>query len=244
MKPLTSLPGLLACAPLLVPTPQAQDAPPPVFLAGAAQEAFLAEVEEKMTELESVVAEFEQIKVLTLFEDSVRSSGVILFQAPDALRWEVTEPFQSLFVVAGDDVSKFEFSGGERRALDLGRGKDPLLVVMGQIRGWFRGDFGAGGRAFRMRVAREPTPLVLLEPADERVAKTVAALEVSLSPELDCVRRVVVRERGGDHTTMNFAVPLRGVELTDAYFDLTDPCALELEDLRHRARAAEAQDGR
>lgn len=203
----------------------------PRFLEGPERERFLDELEARMSARKTVAAEFEQEKALALFEDTVKSSGAILFQAPDKLRWEIRAPFQSILVVAGDDVSKFEFVRGEKRPLELGRGKDPLHLVMSRIRGWFLGKFERGEKTYRVRVAREPVPLVVLEPAEEGLRKNLTAIEVTLTPALDAVSRVVVRERGGDRTTMVFHEKRRDVVIPAAYFDLADPRTLDLEAL-------------
>ena len=230
MKHLLGL--LLACQSLVssASAPQAVRQEPR-FLEGAERERFLDELEARMAARKSVAAEFEQEKVLSLFDDKLVSRGVILFQAPDKLRWEIQAPFQSILVVAGEDVAKFEFVRGEKRALQLGRGKDPLLLVMSQIRGWFLGKFDRGEKTYRVRVAREPAPLIVLEPADEGLRKNLSAIEVSLADTLDAVSRVVVREKGGDKTTMTFHEKKRDVLIPGPYFDLKDPRPLVLEAL-------------
>jgi outer membrane lipoprotein-sorting protein len=219
---------VLACLSLVPLTLQEKA---PRFLEGAERERFLDELEARMAARKTVAAEFEQEKMLSLFDDKLESRGAILFQAPDKLRWEIQAPFQSILVVAGEDVAKFEFVRGEKRALQLGRGKDPLLLVMSQIRGWFLGKFDRSEKTYRLRVAREPAPLIVLEPAEEGLRKNLSAIEVTLADTLDAVSRVVVREKGGDKTTMVFHEKKRDVLIPGPYFDLKDPRPLVLEAL-------------
>jgi outer membrane lipoprotein-sorting protein len=225
---------------------RAQDAPPR-FLEDAERARFFDQLEERMAARKTVAAEFEQEKVLALFEGPVRSRGVILFEAPGRgasggkLRWEIQAPCRSLLIVAGDDVAKFEFSAdGQRRALALGRGKDPLLAVMDQIRGWFLGRFDRREKTYRLKVAREPDPLVVLEPIEDGLRKTLKAIEVSLTRTLDGVQRVTILEQSGDRTTMTFHEPRRVAAIPAEYFDLEDPRALDLDALL----AAGAKSGR
>jgi len=221
--------ALLALLALVPGAPHQDEAPR--FLEGSERERFLDELEARMAARTTVVAEFEQEKVLALFEDPLVTHGAILFAAPDRLRWETRSPFRSILVVAGDDVAKFEFVREEQRKLELGRSKDPLLAVMGQIRGWFLGRFDRRQKTYRMRVAREPRPLIVLEPAEGGLRKSLGAVEVYLTAELDAVQRVVVRETSGDHTTMTFSEKRRDVAIPAAYFDLAEPAALDLEAL-------------
>lgn len=221
---------------LLLPLVAARQDGAARFLEGPERERFLNELEQRMSARKTVAAEFEQEKVLALFDDPLQSRGVILFEAPapgsphgGKLRWEIQAPFQSILIVADDDVAKFEFGAdGQRRALELGRAKDPLLVVMSQIRAWFLGRFDRRESSYRLRVAREPEPLIVLEPADAGLKRNLKAIEVSLSSALDAVSRVVVVERSGDRTTMSFREKRRDGPLAAGYFDLKAPLALDL----------------
>jgi hypothetical protein len=226
--------GLLA---LTLAAPAVQDTPR--YLKGAEREAFFDQLEARMAARKTVVAEFEQEKVLALFDDPLRSSGMILFEAPSSaehsggkLRWEIRTPFRSLLIVAEEDVAKFEYtSAGARRALTLGRAKDPLLAVMDQIRGWFRGRFDRGETLYRLRVAREPEAAIVLEPREAALKKSLQAIEVRLTEALDGVRSVTLREVNGDRTTMVFQERKWEGALDKGYFDLRDPKELELEAL-------------
>ena len=68
----------------------------PVYLAAEARNAMLAEVEEGMAKVRGVAATFEQDKQLSLFDENVHTEGLILFQNPDLLRWEINKPFSIL----------------------------------------------------------------------------------------------------------------------------------------------------
>ena len=230
--------ALLACllGPLVLGTPFCAD--DPHFLEGAERETFLGELESRMAARKSVVAEFEQEKVLALFEEPLKSRGAILFEAPTdcascgKLRWEILEPFRSILIVAGKDVAKFEFtSDGERRVLELGRAKDPLLAVMDQIRGWFLGRFDRRESSYALKVARQPEPMIVLEPKDAGLKRNMRAIEVRLASELDGVRSVTILEVSGDRTTMRFQERRKDLAIPAACFDLRAPAELELEKL-------------
>ena len=60
----------------------------PRFLEGAERERFLDQLEQRMSARKTIAAEFEQEKVLSLFDDTLKTRGAILFAAPDKLRWE------------------------------------------------------------------------------------------------------------------------------------------------------------
>jgi outer membrane lipoprotein-sorting protein len=206
-----------------------------VFLEGRERTRFLQEVERKMSGVRSFVADFEQRKKLSVFKGTAVSSGFILFQRPDHLRWEIRKPFRSILIVSGNGVAKFEFVGGKRRALKLGRGRDAILIAMERIRSWFQGDFDGGGKHYEVKVSRRPTPLIVLTPVDARLKKTLRAIEFTPTKDLAGMRQVTIRERGGDHTDLAFRRRTDNVKAPAAAFSLEEPKELDLAKLRATA---------
>lgn len=221
---------LLAVALAAVAAAGAEDEPP--LLEGAAREAFLDEVERGMAGVRTVAAAFEQEKTLALLEEPFRTSGVLLFQRPDRLRWEIQVPFRSLLIVAGDEAAKYEFIDGERRRLALGRGAGAVAAVMERIRGWFQGRFDRDGEQYELRARRAPEPTIVLVPKDPALRENLRAIEVRLTARLDAIERVVLEERGGDRTVMTFRLLAQDVPLDPALFSLADPAELDVEALR------------
>jgi hypothetical protein len=190
-------------APVQVASAVAEE-PAPKFLTGKARKDFLVEVAKKMGDLRSVAATFEQEKRLALFKEPLRSSGQVLFTAPDHLRWEFTEPFMSVLIVSGDQVAKFERLELGWRKLEQGRQAQVILVVMDHIRSWFRGQFDAGGDGFDVQVAREPRAMIRLRPREEVLARNLQEVELVLAKGNSHVERVTIREAGGNSTVMDF----------------------------------------
>jgi len=211
----------------------------PKFLAGEARAAFLNQVSKKMGELRSVAATFEQEKHLALFKEPLRSRGQVLFGAPDHLRWEFLEPFRSVLIVSGDQVAKFEQKGAAWRKLDQGRQAEVILVVMDNIRSWFRGKFDTPrvrGRepAFEVLVAEEPKRLIIMRPRDLLLSRTLREVELALSADGAHVERVTIREVSGDKTVMKFAHAKRepGDTLDKRFFSLKEVVEVRVAELR------------
>ena len=224
--------GLLV---LLLGAPLGAQGDARVFLQGKERTAFLAEVERKMSGVRSFVADFEQKKKLSVFQGTAVSSGFILFQRPDHLRWEIRKPFRSILIVSGNGVAKFEFVRSKRRALKLGRGRDAILIAMERIRSWFKGDFDREGKHYKVEVSRRPTPLIVLKPLDARLKKTLKAIEFTPTKDLAGMRQVTIRERGGDHTVLVFRRRVDNVVAPAAAFSLEKPKELDLAKLRATA---------
>ena len=169
-------------------------------------------------------ADFTQEKQLRVFKKPVTSSGVLLFQRPDKMRWETIKPFRSLLVVNGKDVAKFEWVDGKRRALKLGRGADALLVAMNRLRAWFTGKFDE--TAFNIEVKEKPEVKLVLRPKDKAIKARIDRLEFFPAKDLKSMRRVVIVETGGDVTTLRFNNHKANQPAPKNAFSTSDPAEL------------------
>jgi outer membrane lipoprotein-sorting protein len=208
------LPLLFLAAPVC-----AQDKP----LTGDARKAFLQKVRKSMEKVQTVVASFVQEKHYSLFDEVVKHHGFILYQRPDKLRWEIQKPFRSILIVADTDVAKFEYRKGKRRKLDLGRAKDVLLVVMDQIRGWFRGDFEKSDKDYKIEFYSKAPARIVMRPKSKSLAKTIDSFVLLLAKDLASVTQVTILEQGGDKTVMRFTRSSAKTELGAEHFDVKEP---------------------
>jgi len=213
------LPAVIAACALA----SAAQEPPPRLLEGPEKADFLRKVEERMSGVRSLAVEFEQEKKLRLFKEPVVTRGLLLFAAPDRLRWETRAPFRSILVVSGNEVGKYEYLKDERRPLKLGRGADAILLVMDRIRSWFQGKFDREGKYYEIDAVREPRPRLVLRPRDEAIRKRISAMELDLSADLSAVEAVTLVEGEGDRTVMRFKELARNRELPPGTFSVSDP---------------------
>lgn len=192
-------------------------------LEGKARTAFVEKIRKSMAKVQVVVAAFVQEKHYSIFDGVVKHHGFILYQRPDKLRWEIEKPFRSILIVAGTDVAKFEFRKGKRRKLELGRARDVLLIVMDQIRGWFRGDFAKSEKDYTVEFYSKAPARIVMRPKSKQLRKTIDSFELLLAKDLDSVTRVTIRENEGDKTVMRFTRSPALTRLDADYFDVNQP---------------------
>ena len=82
----------------------------------------LDQVARNMGRVESVFARFAQERHLSLFQEPLRSEGYLCFQKPGRIRWEITQPYQSILVSDGKGVAQFERVSDQWKKLELGLG--------------------------------------------------------------------------------------------------------------------------
>ena len=59
---------------------------------------FLARLSKSLGQVKSVRADFTQTKKLAVFKRPVTAKGVLIFERPDRLRWEIRKPFRSILI--------------------------------------------------------------------------------------------------------------------------------------------------
>ncbi len=161
----------------------------------------LARLARGAAQVESLQAHIVQEKHLEMFQDVVVSKGRLAYRRPDRLRWELTEPVATGFVVAGSSGRRWHGLTGRTEPFELER--DPMMkVVAGQLLSWARADFGAMRRDYRIAVVSEAPITLQLEPLAANAF--VARVTMVFSKSGDHVESVTVEEKGGDRTVMRF----------------------------------------
>jgi outer membrane lipoprotein-sorting protein len=174
----------------------------PAPLLGADPDAVLARLQRQSAGVERLQADFVQEKHLAMFKKPLVSKGRFHFRRPDALRWEVTEPVRTGFVLQGGKGRRWHERTGKSESFTVDR--DPVMrVVAGQILAWAGTDFDRLRREYTIAVVSEnPAVLRLVPPAQERF---VDHLRVSFAPDGRHVQEVELHEKGGDFTRIRFS---------------------------------------
>ena len=161
----------------------------------------LARLARGAAEVETLQARIVQEKRLEMFQDTVISKGRFAYRRPDRLRWELTEPVVTGFVIAGSSGRRWHGLTGRTEPFELER--DPMMkVVAGQLLGWARADFGAMRRDYRITVVSEAPITLQLEPLAANAF--VAQVTMVFAESGDHIESVTVEEKGGDQTVMRF----------------------------------------
>jgi len=202
----------LAAEPELVPVKEPQ--------------ALLRELQQRMNVLKSVYFEFTQERRLQLFEEPLRSEGVMLIEAPDRIRWQMTAPYESILLGSGRSVAQFE--KGEKGWAKLNVGfPGQLRQVMKQMVLMQRGDIETLEADYTLSLATGAVAAVTMVPKDETVRTFLAALEIRFTPDFTATREVWMREPGGDATRIVFRQERRDVTFPEDTFNQSRPRDLE-----------------
>jgi outer membrane lipoprotein-sorting protein len=182
----------------------------------------LQDIQKKMAPVHSVYLEFTQERVLKLFSKPIVSQGVMLLERPDKIRWETTEPYQTILLGDGSSVAQFERDDGKWQKLKLGF-PQMLQHVMEQMSAMNQGNMSAMTDGYDISVSTNNGTVLTLVPKDENVRQVMSSLEIHLAPDLTATREVVMNEPDGDLTRISFHDEKHDVKFPDGTFDQNHP---------------------
>ena len=176
-----------------------------VILTGGAAEAPVWGLPQLMARMRSVpasTASFVELKQLRLLNQPLRTSGRLIYVAPDRLRKETIEPAPASLTIEGDRLT-IEQPGDTTRTLSL-RAYPEIGALSGAIRWTLAGDLAALSDAYTITLggtARDWT--LTLEPRDRRVRDLVTLIRLRGAGE--SILGVETFEAAGDRSAMTIA---------------------------------------
>jgi len=188
----------------------------------------LANMEKELGTIKSLKTAFIQEKHLSIFSDVIKAKGLCLFKAPDLVRFEINEPFHSVFIAQHKKVAKYELLRDKWQKLDI-PGRDRILMVTKQIAAWLQGKFRDQNGIYNISATVGQDTIVILTPKDKRFRENISAIELTLAENKKHISSVNLLEPGGDFTIMKFFDQQRDIELSDEIFDTSGSTPTKIE---------------
>jgi outer membrane lipoprotein-sorting protein len=162
----------------------------------------------------SVRAGFSQEKHMKILARPLVSEGILLFQAPDSLRWEYKHPFQSILLLHKGKTRRFVKKNGNL-VEDASTHLQSMQVVVQEITRWLNGRFD-DNPAFAARL--EPGRKIVMAPREDSFARLIQRIEVILSDRPAVIKSVMIFENEDSFTKMDFKDVILNQKLDDALF--------------------------
>lgn len=165
--------------------------------------AIFASLEQTAGAVRTLSSDFTQEKHLSMFKTVLTSKGRFYFSKPDLLRWELTTPVASGFVLKGDKGKRWHERTGRTENFQISQ--EPVMkLVSEQLFAWARADFKWLNKEYRITVLGEAPVALKLEPRSTAVAGFLHHLLINFSSDGRYVRSVELHEKDGDYTRIKF----------------------------------------
>jgi hypothetical protein len=196
--------------------------------AGASPAELLAQIQDAMARVRTTYAEFEQERKLDLFDEPIRTEGVMVFEQPGRVRWETTSPYRSILLSDGKAVAQFEWTEGRWQKLQVGFPR-ALRQVLDQVAAIHGGRVDVMKRDYEVSAAKQADGIVLpLVPRSPGLRRSISSIELTLALDLTAARGMILKEPNGDYTRIAFRNERRDRPLPDGTFDLASPVELKM----------------
>lgn len=153
--------------------------------------------------VKTLTSDFVQEKYLSMFKSVLTSKGHFYFNKPDMLRWELTAPVASGFVLKGDAGRRWHERTGRTENFRISQ--EPVMkIVSEQLFAWAKPDFQWLKKEYKIVVLKESPVSLRLEPRSATLQGFIHYLLVNFSADGKYVRSVELHEKDGDYTRIRF----------------------------------------
>jgi len=152
--------------------------------------------------LKSLQCRFVQERVSSVLAETEKSSGTMLYKAPNKLRWEYVQPKPLVFILNGTKV--IFTADGKTKDVNVGASKtmkSMIDMILGMITGKelqnatnFTCTYYSSGRQI----------LVRLTPVTKALKKVFSSVDIYFNSQIFFAEKIVMRESSGDSTTLKF----------------------------------------
>lgn len=164
----------------------------------------LGEIKAASAGVETLASDFVQEKHLEMFQETLVSRGRFYFARPERLRWEMTEPVASGFVLQGDRGKRWHQRAGAATSFDIDSEPGMKLIAQ-QLLAWARVDLDWLGGQYMMTLEAEQPVALRLTPLAAGAEDYVDYLRIVFSGDRRHVDTVEIFEPGGDFTRIRFS---------------------------------------
>ena len=160
-----------------------------------------AAIRESAARTRTVRAEFTQSKNLKILAKPIVSKGLLVFRAPDFIRWEYLDPIKSVMLMRPDGAEMHLWTDGAWIA-DSGQAVEIRRIVLDEIGAWFAGRFDQSG-VFSPELEKGPPLKIILTPK-EGLRDFVTRIELTGADRLGVIQKVEIFEGADSSTVIDF----------------------------------------
>ncbi len=185
---------------------------------------FLVRIEQRHSNMNTLAARFRQEKHFSFMDVPLISQGFIIFESPERIRFDITEPFQTAMLFDGKNIERYELVDDKWNSVQSNAGKS-INLVMEQIGQWMQGKFSNKSSIFDLSIsADEPNGYVVLDlnPLPKQFRQYIEKIKIHVtSPPEYNITRIDILEPEGDRFALVFQQEILNGKLPDKCF--SDP---------------------
>lgn len=163
----------------------------------------------------SIKTDFVQFKHLDFLADDVKTSGKMIFKAPNLVKWEYTNPYQYSVIFKQDQLLIND--GGTKSKVDIGNSKlfkKLNQLIVNSVKGNMFNDADFTVSFFKSSKYNK----AVFEPKDKKIARYIASFELLFNKDDAQVFEVKMVEPSKDFTRIIFSNRTLNNPINDSVF--------------------------
>lgn len=165
--------------------------------------------------VKSLQSDFVQEKHLPILARPLVSKGRFFFRRPGDLRWEYTNPLQSVLLMHNNSVRRFGRSENQWKEESAGN-MQSMDIVFQEITHWLNGRFD---ESTMFTAALMPGNKIVLTPKNKGLEKFIQRMELVMADQPGVMQEVVIFESQKAYTRIRFENPELNPSLSNAVFE-------------------------
>lgn len=167
-------------------------------------EEVLSRIEDKVSRMESLRADFVQEKHLAILDKPIVLKGTLFMEKPNLFAWHVEHPLRYSMVVEGGVIRQWDEDTEQVQKISLG--KNPAFKMMiQQMRDWFSGTYRPMLAEYRVSLLENDPITLEFIPLDNALARQVIErVTITFAGDERYIQQIQIVERGGDRTLLKF----------------------------------------
>ena len=158
-----------------------------------------------MAPVTGVDADFRQLKKLAIFSKDLLITGKMTIRPPRFFKWEISSPLKSSVIVKGDSVTTWDAESDEKRTISL---KDNPVAggVWAQMDAFFMGRYDFLRKLYAIELISNSPLTLSFTPLSKPLSSVMRSITLvfGVADGRRYLKRVLMFEKGGDSTTIDF----------------------------------------
>ncbi len=158
-------------------------------------------IKDASSKMKTMQASFVQDKNLTFLDEIIQSKGKFVFQSPNSVRWEYTDPYYYLIIIHNGTITIKD----ERKENKVDMASNPIFKQINNLMlSTVKGDILLN-KDFRSKVYQNETSYkIILQSTDENLKEFISSIDLILNKKDLTVISIKMIEPMGDYTFISF----------------------------------------